>query len=148
MPFFIGGMFKSGTSLARKFIGNHPNIFSGLETNWFYLDNYFQNRNVNIEDLQNTWHAFFQIEKESLKKIINDSKSSEEVLEIIMNLLIKRNNLSDWCEKSPPNITYGKRILNFWPKAKLIHIIRDPFDVYFSLKEAKKWDTPKEFVKN
>ena len=46
MPIFIGGMFKSGTSIARKYIGNHPNIFSGLETNWFYLDEYYKNRNI------------------------------------------------------------------------------------------------------
>ena len=26
MPLFIGGMFKSGTSLTRKFIGNNPEV--------------------------------------------------------------------------------------------------------------------------
>ena len=41
-------MFKSGTSLARKFLGNHNEIFSGLESNWFELDQYFNNINKDI----------------------------------------------------------------------------------------------------
>ena len=36
-PIFIGCMPKSGASLLRSLIGNHPNIFGGdgFETNWF-----------------------------------------------------------------------------------------------------------------
>ena len=34
-PIFIGGLMKSGTSLFRKLLSLHPNIFAGLETHWF-----------------------------------------------------------------------------------------------------------------
>ena len=51
MVIFIGGMFKSGTSLARKFLGNQNAIFSGLESNWFVLDQYFNNTNKDINDI-------------------------------------------------------------------------------------------------
>ena len=34
-PIFIGGMFKSGTSLLRAMLGQHSAIASGLETYWF-----------------------------------------------------------------------------------------------------------------
>ena len=37
MTIFIGGMYKSGTSLLRSMIGQHSAVFSGLETNWFKL---------------------------------------------------------------------------------------------------------------
>ena len=37
-PVFIGGMFKSGTSLLRAMLGQHRNIASGLETYWFEVD--------------------------------------------------------------------------------------------------------------
>ena len=47
MPIFIGGMPKSGTTLVRKYIGNHPQIFSGLESNWFELDNFFKKYRFN-----------------------------------------------------------------------------------------------------
>tara|TARA_Y100000589_G_scaffold317772_1_gene344301 strand:+ start:1658 stop:2461 length:804 start_codon:yes stop_codon:yes gene_type:complete len=146
MPLFIGGMFKSGTSLTRKFVGNHPDIFASLETNWFYLDQYFLNNSYNTNTIANQWSAFFNIEKELILKTIKLSNSSEEVLDCLMKIIIKKNNHKDWCEKSPPNISYGERIFNYWPNSKLIHIIRDPFDIFYSLKEAKKWDSPKEFT--
>ena len=37
-PIFIGGMFKSGTSLLRAMLGQHSAIASGLETYWFDWD--------------------------------------------------------------------------------------------------------------
>ena len=39
-----------------------------------------------------------------------------------------------------------RRIFEYWPNAKFIQIIRDPRDVFASLKEAQKWDTPEEFT--
>ena len=37
-PIFVGGYFKSGTSLLRALLGQHPDIASGLETHWFAID--------------------------------------------------------------------------------------------------------------
>ena len=33
-PAFVGGMYKSGTSLLRAMLGRHSRIFTGLETQW------------------------------------------------------------------------------------------------------------------
>ena len=46
-----------------------------------------------------------------------------------------------WAEKTPGNILHLDKILAGWPSAKLVHVIRDPRDVFASLKQAKKWDT-------
>ena len=37
-PIFIGGIFRSGTTLLRAMLGQHPNIAAGLETYWFDID--------------------------------------------------------------------------------------------------------------
>ena len=37
-PIFIGGMFKSGTSLLRAMLGRHSRLFAGLETQWLAQD--------------------------------------------------------------------------------------------------------------
>jgi len=37
-PIFVGGYFKSGTSLLRALLGQHPDVASGLETHWFAID--------------------------------------------------------------------------------------------------------------
>ena len=147
MPIFIGGMFKSGTSLTRKFLGNHPKVYAGLETNWFRLDKYFFNKDNDISDLIYYWHTFYDIEKSIIKKIIELSSCSEEVLDKIMFHIISKSNNEEWCDKSPPNIAYSKRIFNFWDNPKIIHVIRNPFDIFCSHKEANhKLSAPKEFV--
>ena len=148
MVIFIGGMFKSGTSLARKFLGNHHEIFSGLESNWFELDQYFNNTHKDIGFKIKVWSSFFKIEEELIKKIITTSNSSEEVIDRMMSYLVEINNLKYWVDKSPPNICYANRIFNYWDNAKIIHIKRDPLDVFVSCKEAKKWDNPSLFCKD
>lgn len=53
-PIFIGGLYKSGTSLLRAMLGQHSNIASGLETFWFDLqlnDSVYHNKQVGEEDL-------------------------------------------------------------------------------------------------
>ena len=146
MPIFVGGMFKSGTSLTRKYLGNHPGIFAGLETNWFQLDNYFKSKNLKISEIVEIWDSFYDINKNEIYKMIEISKSSEEVLDRMMQFIISKNNFIDWCDKSPPNISHGRRIFSYWKEAKIIHVIRDPYDIFGSLKQANKWDSPKEFV--
>ena len=71
MPIFVGGMFKSVTSLTRKYLGNHPNIFAGLETNWFQLDDYFKKEISNISDLVSMWNSFYSIDENDIYKIID-----------------------------------------------------------------------------
>ena len=146
MPIFIGGMFKSGTSLARKYLGNHPTIFSGLETNWFEFDKLFNDEKFDIKFKVNIWSAFFKIDVATIENIIKQSKCSEEILDNLMQTIINKSNFKFWCDKSPPNITHGERIFKYWSNAKLVHIIRDPLDVFCSCKEAKKWDNPNLFV--
>ena len=34
-PVFIGGLMKSGTSLLRVLMGQHPNFFASFESHWF-----------------------------------------------------------------------------------------------------------------
>ena len=41
---------------------------------------------------------------------------------------------------------FRSRILRHWPDAKIVHIVRDPRDIYGSLREAKKWDVPEAFA--
>ena len=69
---------------------------------------------------------FFKIKSSDIYEFINSSNSSEEVLDKLFNNLKQKNQFNDWCEKSPLNILYGKRIFKYWPEAKLIHVVRDP----------------------
>ena len=90
MPIFIGGMFKSGTSLLRRLIGSHPTIFAGLETNWFRLDPYFASNKLNaglIDPIVKQWSQFNNLPIEVVTRIIRDSRSSEDSLNLLMSHL-------------------------------------------------------------
>jgi len=66
-------------------------------------------------------------------------------LDTFMTKFADRENKSRWAEKTPGNIIHAKRIFDIWPAARLIHIVRDPRDIYASLVEAKKWSSAEDF---
>ncbi len=140
-------MIKSGTTLVRRYIGNYPKIFSGLESNWFRLDEFFNKNSDDIEPTLLLWSKFFDLEVSLLSEIIKKASCSEEVLDQLFNHLKERDAFLEWCDKSPLNIAHGERILSYWPEAKLINVIRDPLDIFCSLKESKNIKDPKYFVK-
>jgi hypothetical protein len=145
-PFFIGGMYKSGTSLLRAMLGKHSMIAAGLETYWFDLKwsadplaGKNGERLYKIRDL-------FGIDNKVFLSIVLSSYSKEDFLTKFMGHWAHTLNKVRWLEKTPGNILFLDVIFQNWPNAKVIHIIRDPRDVYASLVEAKKWDTPEQFV--
>jgi len=144
-PIFIGGMFKSGTTLLRAMLGQHSNIASGLETYWFDLDRQYFDGGVD-ERMVKKFTQYFDIREDDVKTMFTTSSSSEQFLDMLLTYFAVRNNKSRWAEKTPGNISHMDRIFDYWPQAKFIHIVRDPRDVYASLVEAKKWDTPEEFA--
>ncbi len=145
-PIFIGGFYKSGTSLLRAMLGKHSAIASGLESYWFDLD-WFGPRDQkfahHIERLCN----FYEMDEPSMQLIIDKSDSSLHFLDNFMNLYAERTCKRRWAEKTPGNILHLDEIFSKFPDAMVIHIIRDPKDVFASLRQAKKWDSVPVFSK-
>ena len=144
-PIFIGGLFKSGTSLLRAMLGQHSAIATGLETYWFDLGwdgphtGEFLDR---IERLRN----FFGLEGKITERIVAESSNSTQFLDLFLGHYAKSIGKRRWAEKTPGNILHLSEIYSGWPDAKVIHIIRDPRDVFASLKQAKKWDSLEKFT--
>ena len=144
-PIFIGGLFKSGTTLLRAMIGRHSAIAAGLETQWFNL-NWEGDRDEafagHIERLRN----FFQVDKPVIEQLFLKTKSAEQFIDLFLSHYAASDGKRRWAEKTPGNILHLDRIYRAWPDAKVIHIIRDPRDVFASLKQAGKWDTVEIFI--
>ena len=144
-PIFIGGLFKSGTTLLRAMLGQHSAIASGLETYWFDID-WDEVRNkkthANIERLR----TFYGLDKDLMDEIVAESKDMVQFLNMLLGHYAESLGKRRWAEKTPGNILHLERIYDGWSDAKVIHIIRDPRDVFASLKQAKKWDTIEKFV--
>ncbi len=144
-PIFVGGLFKSGTSLLRAMIGQHPGIVSGLETYWFDLDlDRGEGKSPHSDPVRLA--RFFDLAEEEVATMIKQSPDIYRFLDMFFSRVMQRSGKIRWAEKTPGNILHMDRILVGWPDAKIVHIIRDPRDVFSSLKQARKWDTVEEFM--
>lgn len=141
-PIFIGGMFKSGTSLVRAMLGQHPAIASGLETNWFELDfaTGTGHSGASIVSLVAQLAGFYG-EDPAAAAAMAGRGSAEEFLDQFMAAHTRRVGKRRWAEKTPGNATVADRVFARWPNAKLVHVVRDPRDTFVSLRQAGKWGT-------
>lgn len=143
-PVFIGGMFKSGTSLLRAMLGRHSRLFTGLETQWLA-----QARGAEAAE-RDAWlerlSIFFDVPRRILEEVVGDAVEADACLDRLMSFLARREGKSRWVEKTPYNMGNIDRILSFWPGAKVLHVVRDPRDVYASLVEIGKWTEPTVFA--
>ncbi|HET7681149.1 MAG TPA: sulfotransferase [Xanthobacteraceae bacterium] len=144
-PIFIGGMFKSGTSLLRAMLGQHSAIASGLETYWFDW-NWSARESDGMKMMYGRLAHCFDMSVAEVTGMAMDSATAEKFLATLMAEVARRQGKPRWAEKTPGNIAHADRIWAAWPDAKIVHIIRDPRDVFASLVEAKKWDSPEEFA--
>lgn len=144
-PIFIGGMFKSGTTLLRAMLAQHSAIASGLETYWFTWD-WSQREGEAMQAAVTQIAAFFDMESHKVAGLMLSASGPEAALEAIMTEVARNQGKRRWAEKTPGNIAHVDRIWAAWPDAQIIHIVRDPRDVFASLVEARKWDTAEEFA--
>ena len=134
-PIFIGCMPKSGASLLRSLIGNHPNIFGGdgFETNWFAdeMKNHWKESDTERHKWLIEW---FNVSAEENELIKLKSNSGIEYFNYFMEYCTKRQNKKRWLEKTPKNIEHYNLIRDVWPESKFILSIRDLRDVFASWK--------------
>jgi len=144
-PIFIGGLFKSGTSLLRAMLGQHSEIAAGLESYWFDLD-WNGPRDKKFQDHIERLHKFYDMDDATIAALISQSTTALDFLDRFMMAYAEMEGKKRWAEKTPGNILYLDRIYKEFPEAKVIHIIRDPKDVFASLRQASKWDSVQVFV--
>jgi len=149
-PFFIVGSDRSGTTMLRLMLNEHPDLHVPRET-WFIidlmnalplnspLDNEQKNVAYNIITQHERW-ADLEIENVQLKNIIDALKtpSLQEIMDKIYLILTEREDKKRWGDKTPEYIKDIKRLHVVFPDAKFIHVIRDGRDVCISLLK-KRW---------
>ncbi|KKM92157.1 hypothetical protein LCGC14_1221270 [marine sediment metagenome] len=173
---FIVGLARSGTTLLRDLLNNHPKVkLSQLETRLFpYMDNLIKGFG-NLKNKKNFKKFYNRIVKTTyflyqdelkIKKIdaetwYNRCKefTTAEIFKqlILHDIKIEENDEIIWGDKTPSYISNVKLIKQTYPNAKIVHIIRDVRDVCLSNRKrwgnniyrvANKWDKKlKEFHK-
>ena len=153
-PVFIIGSGRSGTTLLRTILNNHPDIIIPPETfgfrNGLIKFKCLQHLPWNIlaERVINTYEGgkeFFLWEinlnevYEKAKILDNNNRSLADLIHLIFHgyLNAKDPSAKIWGDKTPLNTFYLDWVYKTFPKAKFINMIRDGRDVVSSLIKAK-----------
>lgn len=135
-----------------RVLANHPDIFTFKELHFF--GTIWTNKNIRKLTKDEQIHLMSRllcIQERGLfsqdnysdfmddaQKIIADSSNSAlEVYRLFLENTSSRNNCSVSCEQTPKNLYYLEEILQFFPNAKVINMVRDQRDVLLSQKN--KW---------
>ena len=161
-PIFIVGLPRSGSTLCLKIFAQNPNICRINEmlylTPWRKDFRYFCRRVIgdlgsdkNIAKMvqlmfsggctpgltSSFWISQFGNENSELKEILYKRiRESDRSLESIFKILIEEvtafNGHHKCCAKFPVYVNHVPELLKWYPKCKIIHIIRDPHAIAIS----------------
>lgn len=141
---FIGGCGRSGTTLLRVILGRHSELWSAPELNvhantiqalyerfpFLPKKTYLLYDEVVIRELASK----FKSTPEEIKRIRDEARSLPHFIELLFNTLTLRAGKKRWIEKTPKNVTILNFLLNYFPEATFIHVIRDGRDTAASLR--------------
>jgi PAS domain S-box-containing protein len=126
-PIVIGGCGSSGTTLLRQMLDRHPEIYCGPESTLFLT------RTTSDADLAER----FGFAEAQVRLWRTESRSKVEFIERFQAACLARSGKSVWAEKTPENIRQFPAIARRFPRARLVHVIRDGRDVACSLRRAE-----------
>ncbi|HBX71104.1 MAG TPA: hypothetical protein DEH25_17435 [Chloroflexi bacterium] len=157
-PIFICGSMKSGTSLLTQLLDGHPALFV-MPSDSHYVNQkrkwqreefseiarYWLNRMINPSGKEPFWflgperaklESFLQI----LRYLLRNTCLDVFVCVMLASCSVSKDvnelpRLQYWVEKTPGNESAALDLANQYPRAKFIHILRDPLENIASLKK-------------
>jgi protein-tyrosine sulfotransferase len=126
---FIGGSPRSGTTLMQNMLDCHPLILGGPE--FLHLPD--------IIELRRKLHS--SINREWIDMFCSREDVDHYVVTLIKQLflsLANRHGYEYYSEKSPVNILVLSDLIDLFPEAHFIQIIRDPRAILSSMQQVKK----------
>lgn len=150
MPILIACSPSTGSSLLRRILNRHSQVFCGPETSLFAKKDLYTDWNAykdlllggKSEKLVNMgWHHMkglnLQDENNLSVEIINEiaasSLSFSDFINKYFKCLLGNRSKTIWAEKTPSNAFAIGDFINTYPNGKLIHVVRDPYDTVASL---------------
>jgi hypothetical protein len=153
-PIFIVGYPRSGTTLLQRLLCAQPGIFSFPETHYFCV----VEKQMKVDENENILPSCMDKVFEKVHEKMGFQFTREESIElsglaqeknltsrkffeyivcrflIDLHPIVERISSFRWIEKTPNHALFIDRIIEFYPKAKALHIIRHPAPAVFSRK--------------
>lgn len=145
-PIFVAGLERSGTSLMYALLASHPNIAMTRRTNmWTYFYDQYGDLSEpeNFERCLNKMMVYKRLVKlePDPERIRSEFQQGEATYARLFALLeehyAERTGKPRWGDKSLNTERYAEPIMDAYPGARILHMIRDPRDRYASV--LKRW---------
>jgi hypothetical protein len=149
-PFFVIGSDRSGTTMLRLMLNEHPELNVPRET-WFIIElmdsvpiesRLEEKEKEKVHEIIVNHPRWKDLELDSteLKEIFQGLNKPylREIINKIYEALANRAGKTRWGDKTPEYIKEVHRLNILFPGAKFIHVIRDGRDVCISLMQ-KRW---------
>ncbi len=142
-PLFIIGCVRSGTTLVRDLLRRQPGVICPEETHYFRYGEPFRT-GAHKQPLRNSktlqkHREIDGIPPEDFERMLAQSRSRGELMYRHVDYMAKARGLENykWFDKTPQNV-YGLPLIRAeFPKARFLHLIRNPLNVVASLKLGK-----------
>ncbi|MCF8296149.1 MAG: sulfotransferase [Melioribacteraceae bacterium] len=164
----LSGTMRSGTTLMSHVLNAQPNIaFLSDKLNWFWnrifpfyiLDNIYSLEQAFFEqkyfiklilDYLNMDYVDFQINL--IKNLSKYKYINEEILYNELHFSLSNRTSEIIGDKSTHSINVYERFIEKFPNGKIIHMVRDPYDVYYSqlmkVRKTNKITTQLKMINN
>ena len=150
MPILIGCSPSTGSSLLRRILNRHSQVFCGPETSLltkkgFYSDwDLYKNRILHKKTvgLVNVgWHHMkgLNLQDENdlptsdIIRLASESDSFSDFINEYFIKLLQSSQKTIWAEKTPSNAFAIDDFKSLFPDSKIIHVVRNPYDTIASL---------------
>jgi len=151
---FVVGNSRSGTTMMSRILGFHPHVFSFEELHFFeQLWNPDNREKLSLDQARVLFSRLLTIQRDGYLtqgqyenyrnvalEVLGDNYSPlypNEIFQLFLNFETSREGGFIPCEQTPRNVYYIKEILELFPSAYVLNMIRDPRDVLLSQKN--KW---------
>ncbi|MFT7588985.1 MAG: hypothetical protein ACI959_001199 [Limisphaerales bacterium] len=154
--YFIVGNSRSGTTMMMRIINNHPKLHALSELHFFeqLWSPSDKDKPISKAEATDLADRLLHVSREGyLTKIVAGKyhREAEEVIssnlnepiygqDVFREVAFFETNLAGKsipCEKTPQNVFYIKEILELYPQARILNMVRDPRGVLLSQK--RKW---------
>lgn len=120
---FVGGSMRSGTSILRETLGRHRRLAIGPETALF-------SQRPNLHKLAH----YLDMDVRALADMVRAAPSLTHFADSLFQLRLTATGKPRYVDKTPANVEAISKILQLYPRARFIHMLRDGRDVACSLR--------------